>query len=157
MSENFPIYGISWPIHDNSRDRGLGTRLLHTFLMSLNTKDTGSRLVSFLFKDLHCFLNCDWHNLVPRLPTQTLSRSRGGKKTKKNDFSPRLWEKVWAGGLGTRLWLSMTYPSSTLDWVSVSRPPSASCWVWAREVWQAPGSSAEGELLSPREYQCYMM
>ena len=35
-------------------------------------------------------------SLVPRPPTQTLSCSSG-------EFSPRLRDKVWAGGLGTRL------------------------------------------------------
>ena len=55
-------------------------------------------------------------NLVLRPPAQTLSRSRGenspiflhGCETKSEqeawgDFSPRLQDKVWAGGLGTRL------------------------------------------------------
>ena len=36
-------------------------------------------------------------NLVPRPPTQDLSRSRGSRKV----VSPRLRDKAWAGGLGT--------------------------------------------------------
>ena len=50
------------------------------------------------------------YNLVPRLPSQTLSRSRGEKSTflhsceiKSWREAPRLRDKVWEGGLGTRL------------------------------------------------------
>ena len=77
----------------------------------LSVQETESLYTSLL--NLHMYISYinlmlkTWTNFAPRPPAQTLSRSRGERRylaAVEKDFSPRLRDKVWAGGLGTRLY-----------------------------------------------------